>query len=58
MLSREEKLKNDLKEEINKHKDLVEFHRKHIKRNERAMAFHTGQVKEAQDILYKLEGFK
>ena len=58
MLSREEKLKNDLKEEINRHIDQVEFYREHIKRNKHAMAFHTSRVKEAQDILYKLEGFK
>ena len=58
MLSREQKLKNDLREEIKKHNDLVEFHREHIKRNESAMDYHTSQVKEAQDILYKLEGFK
>ena len=58
MLTREEKLKNDLKEEINKHKDQVEFYREHIKRNKHAMEFHNSQVKEAQDILYKLEGFK
>ena len=58
MITREEKLKNDLREEIKKHSGQAEFYREHIKRNKHALVFHTSQVKEAQDILYKLEGFK
>ena len=58
MITREQQLKNDLREEIKKHSNQVEFYREHIKRNKHAMEFHTCRVKEAQDILYKLEGFK
>lgn len=58
MITREESLKNELREEIKNHKQQVQFYREHIKRNKHAMEFHTNQVKEVQDILYKLEGFK
>lgn len=58
MITREEKLKNDLREEIEKHNNQAEFYRENIKRNKHAMEFHTNQVKETQELLYKLEGFK
>ena len=58
MNRREEKLINELRQEINKHKEQIQHYEDHIKRNTHAKESHESKCAEAEELLYKLEGFK
>lgn len=58
MNHREEMLINELRQEISKHKEQIQHYKDHIKRNTYAKESHESKCAEAEELLYKLEGFK